>query len=458
MEKNINTKVVISELHRAFKLFNENFFEGKLPEPAILIQSRGNKKLTLGWCTVKKVWKNEATKDEKYEINLVAEGLNRGIYPVMTTLLHEMVHLHNLVNNIKDTSRGGTYHNMKFKKTAEAHGLISSHADKIGWSPCKLQGLTMDLIDMAEFDEAVFSFGRLDLDFEGAGKPRKKKKTSSRKYYCPECGTSIRASKDVNVLCGDCTKVEEGKTVLMIKELDEDDIEGNDFEGFDDGESWGKGGESDSPEDDKIELTCPDCGCISNVDAGETMCPECGFDTAEEPEEITPAGIVEVDTELNDGAGNMIPVKQGMIDVDAEAEQPEPTEEEQEAFAKAWEDKDNTGWEEARIEVVLKQASHMFLSAGMHPAPLDKVGIEISDKMKSQWALYKEGKKFTFSKNYLETATDEEVEDTIKHQYIHHYQFITEGLKVNHKKDFKALCEKFGIKTDVPVKNHRAMK
>lgn len=438
MVKNINTKVVISELHRAFKLFNENFFEGELPEPAILIQSRGNKKLTLGWCTVKKVWKNTETHDEKYEINLVAEGLNRGIYPVMTTLLHEMVHLHNLVNNIKDTSRGGTYHNMKFKKTAEAHGLVSSHADKIGWSPCKLQGLTMDLIDKAEFDKAVFSFGRLDLDFEGAGDKRKKKKTSSRKYYCPECGTSIRASKDVNVLCGACTKVEEGKVVLMLKEIGEDDIEdfeGSGFEGFDDGENWGKDGEIDSPEDATLELTCPDCGCVSEVPEGVTICPECGFDTAEEPEEEeTPAGIVEVDTELNDGSGNMIPVRQGMFDTHEEP------------------------WTAEKILEELIKASNKGVNIGLKFTDVLDIEIEISDKMKSQWALYKEGKKFTFSKNYLETATDEEIEDTIKHQYIHHYQFITEGLKVNHKKDFKAICEKFGIKTDVPVKNHRAMK
>lgn len=301
--KSINTKVVIAELHRAFKMFNENLFEGKLPEPAILIQSRGNKKLTLGWCSVQKIWKNEKTEEEKYEINLVAEGLNRGVYPVMTTLLHEMVHLYNLVNDIKDVSRGNTYHNMKFKKTAEAHGLIIEHADKIGWSVSKLQGTTMNLIDSYEFDEAVFSLGRRDLDFEGNEKPVKKK-SSSRKYYCPECGTTIRASKDVFVLCGECTNIEEGKVVPMLKEPAEEDFEG--IEGVD---------------TNKVEIICPECGCISTVSEGETICPECGFDTTQETQEIkepeeVPIGIIEIDTELNDGAGNMIPVKQGMVNID----------------------------------------------------------------------------------------------------------------------------------------------
>lgn len=475
--KSVNTKLVISELHRAFKLFNENLFDGELPEPAILIQSRGNKKLTLGWCTVKQVWKNEMTKEEKYEINLVAEGLNRGIYPVMTTLLHEMVHLHNLVNNIKDVSRSNTYHNMKFKKVAEAHGLLVEHADKIGWSLSKLQGLTMDLIDMNHFDEAVFSFGRIDLDFDDAGKPRKKKKTSSRKYICPNCGGTVRTSKDMNILCGDCTNIEKGIVVAFVKveEPDEEGAEGTETDG------------AEGTEEIMVEYICKECGAVSLIpEDADRICPECGCceadeDAEEEPEtpvypklvsfeckhcgepnmhpaergltcqfcgkhqeeaeekeaETTPAGIVEVETKLNDGAGNMIPVKQRAFDVEA----------------------DNTGWTVERIMEELKGASIQFKGLGFKNAPaVEGLNIEITEKMVSQWALYKEGKGINFSKNYMETASDSDIIDTIKHQYIHHYQFTVEGLKSNHKKEFKKMCELMEISTEIPTKNHRAMK
>lgn len=432
--KSVNTKLVISELHRAFKLFNENLFNGELPEPAILIQSRGNKKLTLGWCTVKQVWKNELTKEERYEINLVAEGLNRGIYPVMTTLLHEMVHLHNLVNNIKDVSRGNTYHNMKFKKVAEAHGLLVEHADKIGWSLSKLQGLTMDLIDMNHFDEAVFSFGRIDLDFDDAGKPRKKKKTSSRKYICPNCGGTVRTSKDMNILCGDCTNLEEGIIVAFVK-VEEPDEEGDDEAGTEG---------ADGTEENMVEYICKSCGAVSMIpEDADRVCPECGCcegeeEEEEEPEEEpTPANVIEVDTEINDGAGNMIPVKQGAFDVKA----------------------DNTGWTVERIMEELEGASIQFKGLGFKNAPaVEGLKIEINEKMVSQWALYKEGKGINFSKNYLETASDSDIIDTIKHQYIHFYQYTVEGLKSNHKKEFKKMCELMAISTEVPTKNHRAMK
>ena len=145
-KEKINTKMVINELHRIFAFLNRDLFEGKLPEPAILIQSRGSKTLTLGWCSVEKIWKNDATNEERYEINLVAEALNRGVFPVMATLIHEMVHLHNLVNDIKDTSRGNTYHNSKFKEQAEKRGLIIQYADKIGWSVTSLSPYLMELL------------------------------------------------------------------------------------------------------------------------------------------------------------------------------------------------------------------------------------------------------------------------------------------------------------------------
>lgn len=417
--KIINTKVVIAELHRAFKMFNDNLFNGSLPEPAILIQSRGNKKLTLGWCSVQKIWKNEVTEEEKYEINIVAEALNRGTYPVMATLLHEMIHLHNLVNNIKDTSRGNTYHNMKFKKTAEAHGLIIEHADKIGWSVSKLQGTTMNLIDEHKFDEAVFSLGRRDLNFEGAGKPRKKVKTSSRKYICPSCGTSIRASKDVNILCADCTNFEEGKIVQMYKEETEEDVEEN-----------------------IVQYVCLDCGCVSELPEGQTLCPECGgelqeLSIEEEPTEEGPA-IIEVDNELLDGDGKPVPVKQGMFE-DAEK-------------------KVNTGWGMDRLIKELTASAVEGEALGLETCFPNGVEVEISDKLNSQWAKYVEGKRIVFSKSYLETSSDDEIKDTIRHEYLHHYQYTVQGIKVNHKKEFKALCELIRISTEVPSKNHRAMK
>ena len=34
-----------------------------------------------------------------------------------------------------------------------------------------------------------------------------KKKSSTRKYICQHCGISVRATKDVDIICGDCMDV-----------------------------------------------------------------------------------------------------------------------------------------------------------------------------------------------------------------------------------------------------------
>lgn len=47
---------------------------------------------------------------------------------VAATLIHEMVHLYNIKQGIQDRSRGGTYHNKKFKGEAEKYMIrIEKH-------------------------------------------------------------------------------------------------------------------------------------------------------------------------------------------------------------------------------------------------------------------------------------------------------------------------------------------
>ena len=57
-----------------------------------------------------------------------------------------MVHLWNLQNGVQDTSRGGTYHNKKFKEVAEQHGLIIEQHPKYGWTLTKLNDEAQEFI------------------------------------------------------------------------------------------------------------------------------------------------------------------------------------------------------------------------------------------------------------------------------------------------------------------------
>lgn len=216
MEKNITIQTVISELYNAYDLINKTFFNSSLPTIAITIQSDTRRKLTMGWCTQKEVWGDKEGKIKMYEINLTPEFLDLDFYETMDTLMHEMVHLYNKVNNIQDVSRNGTYHNKKFKDESIKRGFYfkdDKPDKKYGWSFSKLTDETKGKLDNLNIDKSVFTIARRSPDFfqetenqEQEETVTTKRKGNSFKWYCPECKQSVRSTKqDINIVCGDCT-------------------------------------------------------------------------------------------------------------------------------------------------------------------------------------------------------------------------------------------------------------
>lgn len=117
-------------------------------------------------------------------------------------MIHEMVHLSNHMNQIKDVSRGNTYHNKKFKETAEQAGLVIEKSDKYGWTKTTLQDSTREFVDGLGVEN--FKLHRQAQGLAEEVKP--KKKSSSRKYICTSCGASVRATKEIHIMCLDCNE------------------------------------------------------------------------------------------------------------------------------------------------------------------------------------------------------------------------------------------------------------
>jgi hypothetical protein len=149
---NATLKNTISNLEDLFSVFNEVYFENELARPVITVSPDTTNK-AFGWCTTYKAWSDSKSGEGYYEINICAEHLARPIEEVAGTMLHEMVHLHNLQNGIKDNSRGGTYHNAKFKETAEAHGLNVEKNEKYGWAVTTLNDDSRE--EVQEFASAM---------------------------------------------------------------------------------------------------------------------------------------------------------------------------------------------------------------------------------------------------------------------------------------------------------------
>lgn len=68
------------------------------------------------------------------EVLITADGLARSATDVMGTLVHEAAHAIAFQRGIKDTSRQGRYHNLRFKAIAEEIGLDVFRDPGWGWS------------------------------------------------------------------------------------------------------------------------------------------------------------------------------------------------------------------------------------------------------------------------------------------------------------------------------------
>ena len=195
-------------LNKLFDLLNQHYFENALSRPTITIQSTPK---AYGHFSMRPdTWVSAV--GCSHEINIGAGTLSRPIEDICATLLHEMIHLYCYENQIKDTSRGNTYHNRRFKAAAEAHGLIVDLHPKYGWT------ITAPSDDLLNF---ILGNGLTDIlitrnEFRGisvagtgthspAGTAIVPPRTSgSRKYLCPCCGNSVRATKEVHIACLDC--------------------------------------------------------------------------------------------------------------------------------------------------------------------------------------------------------------------------------------------------------------
>lgn len=202
-------------LNKIFNRLNETYFENALTKPVITIMSTPR---AYGHVSVHEVWLSE--EKGRRELNIGAGTLNRPIENVVATMLHEMVHIYCMENGIKDTSRSCTYHNKRFKAEAEKRDLLISHDPRIGFSITQPSDKLIEWCINEELEEIKVHrldyFGYLPPVNGGSKSPTGgtttivppiRKPSSTRKYICPSCGMSVRATKTVEIACISCGNI-----------------------------------------------------------------------------------------------------------------------------------------------------------------------------------------------------------------------------------------------------------
>ena len=197
MKDTIKTSRTAGYLEKIFRAVNADWFGGELEEPIITIQSTPR---AYGHVTVSKVWKRKG--EQRHELNIGAETLQRPIEEVVATIVHEAVHLYNLAHGVQDCSRGNTYHNKRFKEEAERRGLVIFHHPTYGWTITEPSEALIDYIIAQGWAEIQMNRGggwtpppsaggkTGNGGTQTGGSTEPPKRSSTRKYVCPCCKQS----------------------------------------------------------------------------------------------------------------------------------------------------------------------------------------------------------------------------------------------------------------------------
>ena len=156
------------------------------------IQTKGKKSRCSGWFAPNRWSTREGT--VCHEINFTAEDLNRDAIAIVSTAVHEVVHLwcHSL--DIKDTAASGR-HNKKFKEYAEILGLICADpSDSYGY------GYTQPGPKLQKQIESEFKPDLTKLNLFRLAVPVRE--TASTKMQKWSCGcTTVRCARQLTAIC-----------------------------------------------------------------------------------------------------------------------------------------------------------------------------------------------------------------------------------------------------------------
>ncbi len=140
MSTNI-TGQVTEKLVEAFEFFNKEL-DTNLDTPVFtLIPNRGRQSY-YGW-----YWQGRWKDGKKTlpEINITADTLKRSVEDICETIIHEMAHYKNNVEDIVDCN-SNQYHNKHFKKRAESFGLKVEKMKNKGYARTALDEKASNLV------------------------------------------------------------------------------------------------------------------------------------------------------------------------------------------------------------------------------------------------------------------------------------------------------------------------
>lgn len=166
-----------------YEKINSVLFQGRLPVITFAIRGDGRNKDGWGY----------EIHNGNYCIYLFEFCLYESMQEIYKNLLHQMIHIYNMENGNKDTSRGKQYHNNIYQKSAVLHGLKIVPDATYG---CITVGIEEDILRKIIYKDArkiLMNAIKQDIIC-----------SENQLYVCPICSRTAKASADVKLICGYC--------------------------------------------------------------------------------------------------------------------------------------------------------------------------------------------------------------------------------------------------------------
>lgn len=205
------TAATYDALDRAFNFFNDRLFESRLPPVMITMQ---RKRGARGYFWAEQ-FKARTDGHTMHEIALNPDTMDRTVEAVLSTLVHEMVHLK---QEEYGTPGKGSMHNKEWAAMMEEVGLIPSHNGEPGGKKTGRR-VTHYIEPDGLFEQACADLVAMGIDLLYFTQPavstgkEKKKDLSKVKRTCPCCGANAWAKQGLKMICGECEETMEEEEV-----------------------------------------------------------------------------------------------------------------------------------------------------------------------------------------------------------------------------------------------------
>ncbi|XAI96391.1 sprT-like family protein [Microcystis phage Mel-JY33] len=199
------SKETYDAIDEAFMFFNAELFESRLPHPFFTLQ---RKKGAHGYFWAEQ-YQNRGKTETAHEIALNPLTMCRDTKTVLSTLVHEMVHLEQ--QEYGTPGKGGN-HNKEWGEFMDRIGLTPTSTGQPGGKRTGRK-VTHMIVEGGPFDVACDKLLSLGYSLHWHATEQqlkaKPKDLSKVKHTCPCCGQNAWGKLGIRIVCGDCEEMME---------------------------------------------------------------------------------------------------------------------------------------------------------------------------------------------------------------------------------------------------------